>query len=998
LKKSMCARRPRASILSEESFAFAENETMTSARAVTVLRRLCKLAAAPADATSDAELLARFTAGHDQGAFAGLVARHGPMVLGVCRRILRDAHDAEDAFQATFLVLARKAGSICKGESLASWLYGVAYRVAVKARAGAARRRAREQRAVEMSAADPLLDMTVREVQQVLHEELHQLPEKYRAPLVLCYLEGKSQEEAASQLGWSKGTTRGRLDRGRDQLRKRLARRGLALSAVLGAAALGASPVPAALAASVVGAAPLSASGGVAVAVSANASTLAEGVMHAMFASKVKTAAAVLLAAVLLTAGTGWLLRTARAAHEREGPPAAAAPAGEKKTKGPAKEKGAATFAGRVLDPDGRPVRGARVYLTVHDASVKGTPKARAVTGATGRFHFTAPRADKDSKSVTSLFATADGFGPAWVISQAKPWWPWRREIDRTGAFTLRLAKDDVPVSGRILNLEGKPVPGVTVSVTAIKAPPGGSLTPWLEAVKTRPSADGIPLDYQYLPMFFTEELNRLFPTIRTGADGRFTLRGIGRERVVTLVIEGPTIETKEINIMTRPGLPTITIPWYRDDPEAGDLTYYPARFDHAAAPCRLVSGVVRDKVTGKPVAGALVRAERGVGNTGRTIQATTDRGGRYRLTGLGGGRGRRGPDTLVVVPPKGQGYVSAQKRLAGPSRLEPVRLDFELARGVWIEGRVTDRVTGAGVEAQIRYYVFRNDPAAAALRTLHLPDHLYTDKQGRFRFVGVHGRALLGARAWGAKGEHYRVAVGADRIAGKESLPGTTGLRGTYFRTLPHSVFAMNHDVLVEVKPPKGAEKVRCDLKLDPGLTQKVRVLDAGGKPLPGARVAGQLARESFDEPLERAELTVYALTAGEPRILLFQHEGKKLAGRLELKGPERGPVEVKLQPAAAVLGRLIDARGRPLRHADVTVYYKHVADRNMLNNHHPQSVLTDAEGRFRIGGLVPGLYYVARVRLKGKMYPGEAFRDLSLKAGETRDLGDVKPRTRDE
>src|SRR5262249_50564078 len=170
---------------------------------------------------------------------------------------------------------------------------------------------------------------------------------------------------------------------------------------------------------------------------------------------------------------------------------------------------------------------------------------------------------------------------------------------------------------------------------------------------------------------FSTIDLHRLFPAITTGADGRFTVRGIGRERAVTLLVEGPTIETREINVLTRPGVPAITIPGYRNAPELGELTYYATGFDHAPAPCRPVSGAVRDKRTGKPVAGAIVRAERGVGNPVRNIQTTTDQAGRYRLTGLPVGPGRRGLDTLVIVPPENQAYVSAQKRIEGKDRIQ---------------------------------------------------------------------------------------------------------------------------------------------------------------------------------------------------------------------------------------------------------------------------------------------------------------------------------------
>src|SRR6516162_9346141 len=184
-------------------------------------------------ALTDGQLLARFLATRDEAAFAALVRRHGPMVLGVCRRVLRHTQDAEDAFQATFLVFARKAASIRKHESLGSWLHGVARHTAQRLKAKTARRTTYEHRLAGQPAGDSIDDLTWRELRGVLDEELHRLPEKYRSPLVLCYLEGKTQDEAARQLDWSKGTFRRRLEQGRDALGRRLTRRGLALSAVL---------------------------------------------------------------------------------------------------------------------------------------------------------------------------------------------------------------------------------------------------------------------------------------------------------------------------------------------------------------------------------------------------------------------------------------------------------------------------------------------------------------------------------------------------------------------------------------------------------------------------------------------------------------------------------------------------------------------------------------------------------------------------------------------
>src|SRR5262249_42797290 len=193
-----------------------------------------KLAAANGTAKlSDHQLLEHFASRHDDAAFATLVERHGAMVLGVCRRVLHHLHDAEDVFQATFLILARKAGSIRRYDSIAGWLYQVAYQLAVKARASAAKRRNYPRREVDMPTADPLAELNGQELRSLLDEELNQLPEQCRSALVLCYLEGKTQDEAARLLGWSKGTLRRRLGQGREFLRIRLVRRGLSLSAAL---------------------------------------------------------------------------------------------------------------------------------------------------------------------------------------------------------------------------------------------------------------------------------------------------------------------------------------------------------------------------------------------------------------------------------------------------------------------------------------------------------------------------------------------------------------------------------------------------------------------------------------------------------------------------------------------------------------------------------------------------------------------------------------------
>jgi RNA polymerase sigma factor (sigma-70 family) len=261
---------------------------------------------------SDRELLERFVAGSREAAFAALLQRHGPMVWRVCRNIAIRAQDAEDAFQATFLILVRKAASIRRPELLSSWLYGVACRVARRARASAARRQARETDGTAMIAARTDPEPERRDLEPVVHEELERLADKYRAPVVLCYLQGCTSDEAARLLAWPVGTVKGRLRRAREILRGRLERRGLALSAVALAATLApkasaSAAVPAALTQATTQAALAVAAGAPASGiVSAPIAALTRGELQAMLMVKCKVPAAGLLVLILAATFGVW--------------------------------------------------------------------------------------------------------------------------------------------------------------------------------------------------------------------------------------------------------------------------------------------------------------------------------------------------------------------------------------------------------------------------------------------------------------------------------------------------------------------------------------------------------------------------------------------------------------------------------------------------------------------------------------------------------------------
>jgi RNA polymerase sigma factor (sigma-70 family) len=269
-------------------------------------------------ARPDADLLERFVRQRDEAAFEALLHRHGPLVFGVCRRLLYDPHDALDAFQATFLVLARKAGSVGRRALLGNWLYGVAYKVAARARKQVLRRRLRERTDTDLTAVPEADRSAEGDLTQALHEEVQRLPEKYRTAVVLCYLEGKTSAEAAAELSCPVSTVKGRLALARERLRTRLTRRGATLAVgLLVPGAVNAS-VPTELLKGTFQAAVSFAAGDAAAggAASAQAVALTQGVLRTMLLSKLKNVAAVLLS-VLLVAGFGGL-----AYHSWAGPQA----------------------------------------------------------------------------------------------------------------------------------------------------------------------------------------------------------------------------------------------------------------------------------------------------------------------------------------------------------------------------------------------------------------------------------------------------------------------------------------------------------------------------------------------------------------------------------------------------------------------------------------------------------------------------------------------------
>src|SRR5579864_3785026 len=256
-------------------------------------------------ALTDGELLRRYVADRDQTAFEMLVQRHGPMVLGGCRRLVANSQDAEDVFQATFLVLVRKAATVQPGERVGNWLYGVAHHAAQKVRANNTRRQAREKQVRSLPEPATLADGFWRDLEPLLDRELSRLPEKYRLPIVLCDLEGRTRSEAARQLGWPEGTVAGRLACARKMLAKRLARHGLPVSAGVLAAVFSETRIQAAVPQLPVITTLRAANEGV---VPAGVSSVAEGVMRTMLLSNLKHPVLVLVAVTIIAAGAALVI------------------------------------------------------------------------------------------------------------------------------------------------------------------------------------------------------------------------------------------------------------------------------------------------------------------------------------------------------------------------------------------------------------------------------------------------------------------------------------------------------------------------------------------------------------------------------------------------------------------------------------------------------------------------------------------------------------------
>jgi RNA polymerase sigma factor (sigma-70 family) len=977
---------------------------MSRSAVLTSVRRLRNLLAAQHDhEQSDEQLLAAFAERRDDLAFAGLVRRHGPMVLNTCRRVLGHEQDAEDAFQATFLVLARRAAALRHKSALAGFLHGTACHLASKIKRAAGRRRKHEGSLGALTQPrSPDDELLWREVRTLLDEEIARLPEKQRTAFVLCCLENLSQTEAARRLGRNERTLSSQLTAARKRLSQRLARRGVELTAVLAATAVATSPasaVPSALMATTIKAALATAAGAeLASVVSASVAELAQGATAAML-GKAKMAAVLLLAVTTLAGASmwarlGWMTTAHTPSAQPADPPAAKTEDKPQAASRKPEMTKRVEIQGRVFGPDGKPKAGAKLLLLGAESIAK-----LGVTAADGRFTITIQKAAKGY-----LIAQADASGLDYFdLTLLKP----RKAVE------LRLVKDHV-IRGRVVTTEGKPVAGVRVGIRGIIDNTDKTLDKFLIGRKKQADAPGRLFGARYL-----WSAAAVLRAAVTDADGRFAVHGIGADRLVYLRMSGSGIAEEELWIINRHGFDPK--PYNREylgapfgpprrsrfDPRELGLLYGPDLSVVAEAE-KPIRGVVKDADSGKSRPNVVVYlSSPGNAPIPVPLQAKTDTDGRYEIHGCRKAKSY----TLEIVSDAEGGYPASQLRIADTVGYQPLRADIPIKKGTIISGKVIDRATGKSVPGFAQTDILRDNPFVKVYprsnaSALGQGNRVNTAPDGTFRIVTIPGPVLLmGGYYTPSTKEFDYIEFGKYRppVADPEYPQYFAKLRASRrsdavgYLAYPRGIGLIqgNFCKVLDIKP--GTAKVHQDILLERASVLEAKIQDAEGRPVTGVW-ATDFTTVGFNGPLwiERSSCPVYGLEQRKPRLLIFYEPKKKIIGSRKLQGDEKAPIVVNLGAMGAIKGRLLDADGKPRAGVEIDVLYQE-SEAKKIHVVIPKAkeIVTDANGAFALDDVIPELKFqlsIGRGKRRFERITKPAETTIQVKPGETLDLGDVR------
>jgi len=656
-------------------------------------------------------------------------------------------------------------------------------------------------------------------------------------------------------------------------------------------------------------------------------------------------------------------------------------------------------YRGLVVDDQQQPIAGARIFMSYWhpEAQPDDAQQPVATTDAEGRFDFNVALGDLKHPEARSawLCVTAPGRGLATVRSV---------DLETTGAAlkllpaagqeaaltrqakeqtsTIQLVADSTPISGQVVTTEGQAVVGARIRLKDLWIGKDGSLNAFEQAAK-RPKTDFYSLRNQTTIGLNGPQLPSIVPDATTDAQGRFTLAGIGRERVVELIISGPGIETRLVRARTRAG-ETITVP-HQWPPRSGmrDETFLPSSFVHVVGPSQPVTGRITDADSNQPIAGVLVSA----GQAGTFFQmgkphiaTRTQADGQYRLEGLPIGS----RESIYVFPPIEAGFIPSGNSVTLKADTPPATIDFRLKRGVWVRGQAVDKRTGKPIRGHVEYYAFDDNPhlnSYPGFSRAGLAHERRTDTQGKFEIAVIPGSGILAFIA----DDHtqYRRGVGADKITGASD----DAMKFQIFRTVPSQLFAANKHFFHQVDlAVDGAPLENLKLELDSGVVVVGKLLDPNRKPLTGVIACGAMFNGSGWYDTQADTVRVEGYYPDQPRDLFFFQPERNLAGLHRLEGAVPEQFEVALAPAGNVSGRLIEDDGSPVIGAQLAGVG--VPSGNFGNE--SLRLATDKEGRFLVRGLLPGRKYTIGARTESKS--GTVAIDVSVTAGETKDLGDVK------
>ncbi|MFO1092781.1 MAG: carboxypeptidase-like regulatory domain-containing protein [Planctomycetaceae bacterium] len=673
----------------------------------------------------------------------------------------------------------------------------------------------------------------------------------------------------------------------------------------------------------------------------------------------------------------------------------------------------AGTFSGRVTDSTGQPLSGATIWLAINSGAEEREPmlKEVATSDKNGRFQFTLDAelqgAIGDAASswwVGSLLAVAPGHGFDWmplgVFQDGGAQDSERDEMkahllkavgkDRLESRLLVLRRADRPVRGQLFDLEGRPLANVAVRVEAVSQPDVRLLLQALQEKSKQRYYDAVNATGA-AGSITREHAHRLYPPVTTDASGRFELMGIGDDQLASLTIHGAGVESQVINVIGRTMSPA-RLPHLDAYPGGAKEAYYGRDFSHAVGPSVPIVGVVKEADSGAPVPNTLIYVERlfAEGTSGaegqlrldtQHMRTTTDAEGRYRLDGLPPGKGH----VLIARPPLAEPLLMAQQSVSlnAPGGSAQT-VDIRIKRTFWIEGRVTDKHSGAAVPAYVDYLALESNPYTLDKHGLQqaFEIHRYrTDKEGRFRVPGLPGPGIAMVLAIGGRG--YPREVGADTVPGYDK-------DSRYIPTNPVGYPLGNWNLIKPIDPPVDAASFTCDFELDGGQKAAGRVAGPDGAALRNFSALGEVVNVPFWKQHADGQFAVQGYDGVGPRLLFFKNVEETLVGKLRVEGAATPELVVTLEPAVRVTGRLIaQETGLPAER------YSLYCESSSLGAFRIDDVYTGDDGRFEVKGLMAGLTY--KISTANSMRFSSGKNDFTIdvtktKPGDVVDLGDVR------